>query len=221
MSYNILAINPGHNGSAALVSDGKLVRFIEEERLTRIKSGDNYDINTELTAPKIQEYTGINIPDADYRIFAAPVPDAYARKVSKNDYEKVSHHTAHCYGSYFTSGMEGKVMTISYDGGGQYTVMKVYLCEDGKMNLSILDVKGEILLISQFTLFASTKKGNRPSYIAAAKHDISIPLYEAMIQQLSSAMGAPIQTGVFGADMKVTLVNDGPVTIIMDSKNKE
>ena len=86
---------------------------------------------------------------------------------------------------------------------------------------SVQEVGGSILLVSQFTLHASTKKGNRPSYIAAAKHDISIPLYEAMIQQLSSAMEAPIQTGVFGADMKVALVNDGPVTIIMDSKNKE
>jgi D-tyrosyl-tRNA(Tyr) deacylase len=99
--------------------------------------------------------------------------------------------------------------------------MRIFDDVNGVMNLSVQEVGGSILLVSQFTLHASTKKGNRPSYIAAAKHDISIPLYEAMIQQLSSAMGAPIQTGVFGADMKVTLVNDGPVTIIMDSKNKE
>jgi D-tyrosyl-tRNA(Tyr) deacylase len=99
--------------------------------------------------------------------------------------------------------------------------MRIFDDINGVMNLSVQEVGGSILLVSQFTLHASTKKGNRPSYIAAAKHDISIPLYEAMIQQLSSAMGAPIQTGVFGADMKVALINDGPVTIIMDSKNKE
>ena len=99
--------------------------------------------------------------------------------------------------------------------------MRIFDDVNGVMNLSVQEVGGSILLVSQFTLHASTKKGNRPSYIAAAKHDISIPLYEAMIQQLSSAMEAPIQTGVFGADMKVALVNDGPVTIIMDSKNKE
>lgn len=99
--------------------------------------------------------------------------------------------------------------------------MRIFDDVNGVMNLSVQEVGGSILLVSQFTLHASTKKGNRPSYIAAAKHDISIPLYEAMIQQLSSAMEAPIQTGVFGADMKVALINDGPVTIIMDSKNKE
>jgi len=99
--------------------------------------------------------------------------------------------------------------------------MRIFDDVNGVMNLSVQEVGGSILLVSQFTLHASTKKGNRPSYIAAAKHNISIPLYEAMIQQLSSAMGAPIQTGVFGADMKVALINDGPVTIIMDSKNKE
>lgn len=99
--------------------------------------------------------------------------------------------------------------------------MRIFDDVNGVMNLSVQEVGGSILLVSQFTLHASTKKGNRPSYIAAAKHDISIPLYEAMIQQLSTTMGAPIQTGVFGADMKVALINDGPVTIIMDSKNKE
>ena len=91
----------------------------------------------------------------------------------------------------------------------------------GVMNLSVKEVGGNILLVSQFTLHASTKKGNRPSYMAAAKHEISIPLYEAMIQQLTIEMGAPIQTGNFGADMQVTLINNGPVTIVVDSKNKE
>jgi D-tyrosyl-tRNA(Tyr) deacylase len=82
-------------------------------------------------------------------------------------------------------------------------------------------VGGAILLVSQFTLHASTKKGNRPSYIAAAKPEISIPIYEAMIHQLEKDLGASIQTGKFGADMKVSLINDGPVTITIDSKNKE
>jgi D-tyrosyl-tRNA(Tyr) deacylase len=99
--------------------------------------------------------------------------------------------------------------------------MRIFDDAEGVMNLSVKEVGGNILLVSQFTLHASTKKGNRPSYIAAAKHDISVPLYEAMIKKLSADMGAPIQTGVFGADMKVALVNNGPVTIIVDSKNRE
>jgi D-tyrosyl-tRNA(Tyr) deacylase len=91
----------------------------------------------------------------------------------------------------------------------------------GVMNESLIDQKGEILLVSQFTLHASTKKGNRPSYIKASKPDVAIPLYEKMIQQLTADLGAAIQTGVFGADMKVELLNDGPVTIVIDTKNKE
>jgi D-tyrosyl-tRNA(Tyr) deacylase len=89
------------------------------------------------------------------------------------------------------------------------------------MNLSIQDVGGEILLISQFTLFASTKKGNRPSFIRSAKPDIAIPLYEQFIVILNSHLPDKIKTGIFGADMKVALVNDGPVTILMDSKDRE
>ncbi len=99
--------------------------------------------------------------------------------------------------------------------------MRIFDDASGVMNLSVKEVGGNILLVSQFTLLASTKKGNRPSYMAAAKHEISIPLYEAMIQQLTIEMGAPIQTGNFGADMQVALINNGPVTIIVDSKNKE
>jgi D-tyrosyl-tRNA(Tyr) deacylase len=98
--------------------------------------------------------------------------------------------------------------------------MRIFDDADGVMNLSVKEVSGQLLLVSQFTLHASTKKGNRPSYIAAAKHDISIPLYDAMIQQLYIEMGGPIQTGKFGADMQVALINNGPVTIIIDSKSK-
>jgi len=99
--------------------------------------------------------------------------------------------------------------------------LRIFNDENGVMNKSILDIEGEILLVSQFTLYASTKKGNRPSYIKASKPDIAIPLYEAMIEQLQKDLGKHIQTGIFGADMKVRLLNDGPVTIIIDSKNKE
>ena len=99
--------------------------------------------------------------------------------------------------------------------------MRIFDDENGVMNKSLLEMGGSILLISQFTLHAATKKGNRPSYIAAAKPEVSIPLYETMIKQLEKDLGAPIQTGKFGADMKVSLINDGPVTIIIDSKNKE
>ena len=98
--------------------------------------------------------------------------------------------------------------------------MRIFSDEDGKMNLDLNSINGNILLISQFTLHASTKKGNRPSFIEAARPEIAIPLYEKMILQLEKDLGKPIQTGEFGADMKVSLINDGPVTIILDSKNK-
>ena len=99
--------------------------------------------------------------------------------------------------------------------------LRIFNDSDGVMNLGIKDVNGDILLVSQFTLHASTKKGNRPSYIKASKPDIAIPLYEKMIQQLSTDLGKKLQTGIFGADMKVRLLNDGPVTIVMDSKKRE
>ena len=98
--------------------------------------------------------------------------------------------------------------------------MRIFSDEEGRMNLDLISVNGNILLISQFTLHSSTKKGNRPSFLEAARPEIAIPLYEKMILQLEKDLGKPIQTGEFGADMKVSLINDGPVTIILDSKNK-
>ncbi|WCO02158.1 D-aminoacyl-tRNA deacylase [Psychroserpens ponticola] len=100
------------------------------------------------------------------------------------------------------------------------TNLRIFSDENGVMNESLLQSKGDAIVVSQFTLQASTKKGNRPSYIKAAKPDIAIPLYESFIKQLESDLGKSIGTGQFGADMKVELLNDGPVTIIMDSKNK-
>lgn len=104
---------------------------------------------------------------------------------------------------------------------GKVTQLRIFGDENGKMNLSVQDVQGSLLVISQFTLFANTKKGNRPSYINAAPPAIAIPLYEQFVQQLELALGKKIQTGEFGADMKVTLLNDGPVTITIDSKSRE
>jgi len=99
--------------------------------------------------------------------------------------------------------------------------LRIFDDAEGVMNESVKDKAGEIILVSQFTLHASTKKGNRPSYIKASKPAIAIPLYEKMIQQLAADLGKPIGTGLFGADMKVELLNDGPVTIVMDTRNKE
>ena len=99
--------------------------------------------------------------------------------------------------------------------------IRIFNDSDGIMNKSIIDIKGEILIISQFTLMALTTKGNRPSYIKSASHEIAIPLYNYFIKLLESKLNNKIKTGIFGADMKVRLINDGPVTIIIDSKNKE
>ena len=99
--------------------------------------------------------------------------------------------------------------------------LRIFDDEAGVMNCSVVDVGGDVLVVSQFTLMASTRKGNRPSYIGAAGHELAIPLYELFCAALSAAIGRPVGTGEFGADMKVSLVNDGPVTICLDTKNKE
>ena len=99
--------------------------------------------------------------------------------------------------------------------------LRIFDDEAGIMNRSVVDVGGDVLVVSQFTLMASTRKGNRPSYIGAAGHELAIPLYELFCAALSAAIGRPVGTGEFGADMKVSLVNDGPVTICIDTKNKE
>ncbi len=99
--------------------------------------------------------------------------------------------------------------------------LRIFNDENGVMNRSVLEVNGNILLVSQFTLHASTKKGNRPSYIKASKPEFAVPMYEKMIGQLEKDLGKKIKTGIFGADMKVELLNDGPVTIVVDTKNRE
>jgi D-aminoacyl-tRNA deacylase len=99
--------------------------------------------------------------------------------------------------------------------------LRIFGDENGVMNLSVKDIDGEIIVVSQFTLHALTKKGNRPSYIKASKPEIAIPMYESFVLKLEKELGKKVQTGIFGADMKVSLLNDGPVTIVMDSKNRE
>jgi D-tyrosyl-tRNA(Tyr) deacylase len=104
---------------------------------------------------------------------------------------------------------------------GKIVNLRIFNDDEGVMNKSVKDIDGGLLVVSQFTLHAATKKGNRPSYIRASKPDIAVPLYEQFKQQLTADLGKEIQAGIFGADMKVALLNDGPVTIIIDTKNKE
>ena len=104
---------------------------------------------------------------------------------------------------------------------GKIVRLRIFNDSDGVMNLSVQEAHGDILLVSQFTLFASTRKGNRPSYSRSARPEIAVPLYESFIRMLTEVLGKPIQTGDFGADMQVALTNDGPVTIIIDSKARE
>lgn len=104
---------------------------------------------------------------------------------------------------------------------GKIARLRIFGDENGVMNLSIQDTKGDAIVVSQFTLHASTKKGNRPSYIKAARPEAAIPLYEQFVKQLEGELGKPVLTGEFGADMKVALINDGPVTIVIDTKNRE
>ena len=104
---------------------------------------------------------------------------------------------------------------------GKIVNLRIFNDDNGVMNVAVKDIGGDILVVSQFTLHASTKKGNRPSYIKASKPEYAVPMYEKFVQQLSKELGKTVQTGVFGADMKVELLNDGPVTIVIDTKNKE
>jgi D-tyrosyl-tRNA(Tyr) deacylase len=104
---------------------------------------------------------------------------------------------------------------------GKITQLRIFGDENGVMNLSVEEVNGDVLVVSQFTLHAATKKGNRPSYIKAARPEVAIPMYEKFVSSLETKLGKKVATGIFGADMKVALLNDGPVTIIIDSKNKE
>jgi carbamoyltransferase len=123
-----------HSASSSLVVDGEILMCLEEERMTRIKAGDAHESFPNLSYLKIVEDTNHSIENSDYRIFVEPLTESYCRYLSNGSYEKLSHHVAHNYGAYFTSGMEGKVLSISYDGGGESSVMRIFLCEDGKMN---------------------------------------------------------------------------------------
>lgn len=124
-----------HSASSSLMIDGEIIYCIEEERLTRLKSGYDHDSLPKLSSKEIEKISGYNIVDADYKIFVNPIVESFARNITDNCYETTSHHDAHNYGAYFTSGMNGKVISISHDGGGDFSVMKVFLCEDGKMTL--------------------------------------------------------------------------------------
>ncbi|MBL7828282.1 MAG: D-tyrosyl-tRNA(Tyr) deacylase [Saprospiraceae bacterium] len=145
--------------------------------------------------------------------------------------QRVAHAKVEIAGAVKSSIQQGFLILLGIEADDQATdiewlckkiaALRVFSDAEGLMNLSIQDIKGEILVVSQFTLHASTKKGNRPSFIRAARPEQAIPMYETFVQMLAEESGRPVQTGSFGADMKVSLLNDGPVTIWMDSKLKE
>lgn len=124
-----------HSACASLMIDGEIISCIEEERMTRIKAGYNHDSYPDLAIKKIEEITGMKVKDADYNIFVEPFPVGYAKRLTNNNFEVMSHHESHCYGAYFTSGFQDKCIVLSYDGGGLTSVMRVYLCENGEMTL--------------------------------------------------------------------------------------
>lgn len=144
--------------------------------------------------------------------------------------QRVSHAAVYINGEKCSSINEGLLLLVGIEeADGEEDIdflckktinLRIFDDENGVMNRSVMDIGGDVLVVSQFTLHGSTKKGNRPSYLRAAKPEISIPIYERFCQALSSQLNKPIQTGEFGADMQVGLVNDGPVTIWIDSKNK-
>lgn len=125
----------GHNASGTLIRDGEIISSLEEERLTRVKAGDAYESFPNLTRAEIEKNTGVLVDDVDHIVFSEPTPSQYARNFIGKKFDVVPHHHSHCYAAYFTSGMEGKVMTISSDGGGESSLGKVFLCEDGKIEL--------------------------------------------------------------------------------------
>lgn len=145
--------------------------------------------------------------------------------------QRVTHASVNIEGKLFSQIGKGLLVLVGVENGdtmedmewlAQKTVnIRIFDDENGVMNLSVLDVQGEVLAVSQFTLTASTRKGNRPSYIRAAGHDLAVPIYEKYCLKVGDMLGKEVKTGQFGADMKVELLNDGPVTIIIDSKIKE
>lgn len=168
---------------------------------------------------------------ADKFIQTSPYPSSQNRRNMRIVIQRTAHASVTIEGHCKASIGKGMLILVGIEeGDGEEDIqwlckkvvnLRIFDDENGVMNRSILDDGGDILVISQFTLHASTKKGNRPSYIRAARPEISIPLYEAFCKELTGALGKPIGTGEFGADMKVELLNDGPVTILIDSKNKE
>lgn len=145
--------------------------------------------------------------------------------------QRVRHASVTIDGELYSSIQQGLLILVGVEDAdtnedvewlvGKAAKMRIFDDEQGVMNLSVQDIDGECLVVSQFTLFASTKKGNRPSWLRAARHEHSVPLYEQFCQRLGETLQKAPKTGKFGADMKVELLNDGPVTIIIDSKNKE